>query len=70
MVKIKIDGFQLFCMMVIFMFGSNILLDIGKGAKQDVWIVTLLSTLIGCVLYLVYISLYKKYPDIPMRLCP
>ncbi|MFF2587666.1 GerAB/ArcD/ProY family transporter [Peribacillus butanolivorans] len=66
MAKIKIDGFQLFCMMVIFMFGSNILLDIGKGAKQDVWIVTLLSTLIGCVLYLVYISLYKKYPDIPM----
>ncbi|GAI83046.1 unnamed protein product, partial [marine sediment metagenome] len=36
MPKIKIDGFQLFCMMVIFMFGSNLLLDIGKSAKQDV----------------------------------
>ncbi|MCM3170284.1 hypothetical protein [Peribacillus frigoritolerans] len=34
MPKIKIDGFQLFCMMVIFMFGSNLLLDIGKSAKQ------------------------------------
>ena len=66
MPKIKIDGFQLFCMMVIFMFGSNLLLDIGKGAKQDVWIVNLLSTLFGCVLYSVYISLYKKYPDLPM----
>ncbi|MBO0998507.1 GerAB/ArcD/ProY family transporter [Bacillus sp. SD075] len=66
MPKIKIDGFQLFCMMVIFMFGSNILLDIGKGAKQDVWIVTLLSMLFGCLLYFVYISLYKKYPDLPM----
>ncbi|MDM5212442.1 GerAB/ArcD/ProY family transporter [Peribacillus sp. NJ4] len=66
MPKIKIDGLQLFCMMVIFMFGSNLLLDIGKGAKQDVWIVNLLSTLFGCLLYFVYISLYKKYPDLPL----
>jgi hypothetical protein len=63
--KIKIDGFQLFCMMVIFMFGSNLLLDIGKGAKQDVWIVNLLSTLFGCLLYFVYTSLFEKYPDLP-----
>jgi len=48
------------------MFGSNLLLDIGKGAKQDVWIVNLLSTVFGCLLYFVYISLYKKYPDISM----
>ncbi|WP_057914928.1 GerAB/ArcD/ProY family transporter [Peribacillus muralis] len=66
MPKIKIDGFQLFCMMLIFMFGSNLLLTIGKGAKQDVWIVNLLSTLFGCLLYFVYISLFKKYPDLPM----
>ncbi|MFE4706209.1 GerAB/ArcD/ProY family transporter [Peribacillus simplex] len=66
MPKLRIDGFQLFCMMVIFMFGSNLLLDIGKGAKQDVWIVNLLSTLFGCLLYFVYISLFKKYPDLPM----
>ncbi|MED4635474.1 GerAB/ArcD/ProY family transporter [Peribacillus frigoritolerans] len=66
MPKIKIDGFQLFCMMIIFMFGSNLLLNIGKGAKQDVWIVNLLSTLFGCLLYFVYISLFKKYPDLPM----
>ncbi|BFI99189.1 spore germination protein [Priestia sp. Y58] len=66
MSKIKIDGIQLFCMMFIFTLGSTLLLDIGKGAKQDAWMVPLLATVFGCVLYLVYISLYKRYPDMPL----
>ncbi|MES9793655.1 GerAB/ArcD/ProY family transporter, partial [Priestia megaterium] len=55
MTKIKIDGFQLFCMMFIFILGSTLLLDIGKAARQDAWIVPLLATIFGCLLYLVYI---------------
>ncbi|MEH7170048.1 GerAB/ArcD/ProY family transporter, partial [Priestia megaterium] len=66
MTKIKIDGFQLFCMMFIFILGSTLLLDIGKAARQDAWIVPLLATIFGCLLYLVYISLYKKYPNMPL----
>lgn len=66
MTKIKIDGFQLFCMMFIFILGSTLLLDIGKAAKQDAWIVPFLATIFGCALYLVYISLYKRYPNMPL----
>ncbi|MCG0041291.1 GerAB/ArcD/ProY family transporter, partial [Escherichia coli] len=57
--KIKIGGLQLFCMMFIFILGSTLLLDIGKAARQDAWIVPLLATFFGFVLYLVYMSLYK-----------
>ncbi|MGG0462572.1 GerAB/ArcD/ProY family transporter [Priestia aryabhattai] len=66
MTKIKIDGFQLFCMMFIFILGSTLLLDIGKAARQDAWIVPLLATIFGCVLYLIYIALYKRYPNMPL----
>src|SRR6478735_8022045 len=53
-------------MMFIFILGSTLLLDIGKAARQDAWIVPLLATIFGCLLYLVYISLYKKYPNMPL----
>ncbi len=66
MIKTKIDGIQLFCLMVVFMLGSALLLDIGKGAKQDAWLVPLSATFFGCLLFLVYIYLYKKYPESPL----
>ena len=53
-------------MMFIFILGSALLLDIGKPARQDAWLVPLLATVFGCALYLVYISLYKRYPDMSL----
>ncbi len=53
-------------MMVLFLFGTAILLDVGSGAKQDAWIVTLLSSLAGVLIYSMYYYIYKKYPDKPL----
>ncbi|RBP95929.1 spore germination protein KB [Cytobacillus firmus] len=66
MPKEKIDGIQLFCLMVLFMFGTAIFLDLGSGAKQDAWIVTILSPITGLLLFAVYYRLYKQYPSLPL----
>ncbi|MBT2687737.1 GerAB/ArcD/ProY family transporter [Bacillus sp. ISL-47] len=65
MSKIKIDGIQLFCLMVLFLFGTAVFLDLGSGANQDAWIVTLLSPIAGLILFTIYYQLYKHYPDLP-----
>ncbi|WP_338788422.1 GerAB/ArcD/ProY family transporter [Metabacillus sp. FJAT-53654] len=66
MSKVNIDGIQLFCMMVLFMFGTAIFLDLGSGAKQDAWIVTLISPIAGLILFTVYYQLHKHFPDLPL----
>lgn len=64
MSKMQINGFQLFCTMVLFMFGTAIFLDLGSGAKQDAWIVPLISPIIGLLLFIVYLQLHKRYPQL------
>ncbi|MFT7828163.1 MULTISPECIES: GerAB/ArcD/ProY family transporter [Priestia] len=49
--------------MFIFILGSTLLLDIGKAAKQDAWIVPLLATIFGCVLTV--FSVYLLIQEIP-----
>lgn len=66
MQKIQINHVQLFCTMVLFLFGTAILLNIGSGAKQDAWIVTLISPLFGILLFCLYFYIYRKYPDKPL----
>ncbi len=64
--KVKIDGVQLFCIIVLFLLGTTIFLDVGTGAKQDTWIVTLISPIFGLVFYTIYYQLYKQYPNLPL----
>ncbi len=66
MPKVQINHIELFCMMVLFLFGTAILLDIGSGARQDAWIVTMLSTIVGILLYCMYFYIYTKFPDKPL----
>lgn len=66
MYKVKIDGIQLFCMMVLFMFGTSFFLGLGSEAKQDAWIVTLISPFAGLMLFTVYFQLHKHFPDSPL----
>lgn len=63
MEKAKISAYQLFVLMVLFEIGTAQLFPLGKDAKQDAWIVTLLAMVGGCVLYFIYYALYKYYPD-------
>ncbi|MFP7296308.1 GerAB/ArcD/ProY family transporter [Neobacillus niacini] len=66
MSNVKIDGYQLFCLIVLFLFGTTIFLDIGSGAKQDAWIVTLISPFAGLILYMIYFQLHKEFPALPL----
>ncbi|WP_044640963.1 GerAB/ArcD/ProY family transporter [Risungbinella massiliensis] len=59
----KINKFELFFLIVIYEIGSAILLDIGKGAKQDAWIAVLIATLIGLLPIFLYLSIYKRFPQ-------
>jgi spore germination protein KB len=67
--KVKIDGIELFCLMVLFMFGTSIFLDLGSGAKQDAWLVTLISPIVGLILFSVYFRLHKYFPELPFTEC-
>jgi len=58
---IRISNDQLFCLMVLFEIGSSILFVSGIDAKQDAWMVVLISTIIGLGLMWVYTELYKQF---------
>ncbi|WP_088068958.1 GerAB/ArcD/ProY family transporter [Gottfriedia luciferensis] len=60
----RINSFQLFSLIVIFELGSALLIEVGKESGKNNWIVLLLGTGIGCVLYLIYTSLYQYYPHL------
>lgn len=66
MSNVKIDGYQLFCLIVLFLFGTTIFLDIGSGAKQDAWILTLISPFTGLILLTIYYQLHKRFPTLPL----
>jgi spore germination protein KB len=64
--KAKINGGQLFVMMVLFELGSALLVGLGMDAKQDAWLAILLGWAGGLVLFTVYGSLFRQYPDLPL----
>jgi spore germination protein KB len=66
MEKAKINGSQLFVLIVLFEMGSAILIGIGGSAKQDAWISVLLGLAGGLLLFFVYYRLYLFYPDLPL----
>ncbi|WP_226528916.1 GerAB/ArcD/ProY family transporter [Metabacillus niabensis] len=63
MPKIQIGQIPFFCMMVLFLFGTAVLLDIGSGAMQDAWLVSLISPLFGGAVFYLYYYLFTKFPD-------
>lgn len=63
---IKISGTQFVFLIVMFELGSASLLDVASPAKQDAWIVLLISALLGMVNYLTYVALFNKYPTVPL----
>lgn len=65
MEKAKINGSQLFVLVVLFEMGSAILFGLGANANQDAWIVILLGMAAGVLLFLIYYRLYIFYPDLP-----
>ena len=60
---IQITRTQLFTLILIFEIGSTTLFALGIGAKQDAWIVIILSTLVGLFLVFVYTQIPRYYPN-------
>lgn len=59
----KISTGQLFLLMFLQQVGTTTLFAIGIDAKQDAWIVILLSMLISFLLVWLYTCIHQQYPD-------
>lgn len=61
--KKKISLYQFFVIMTIVPYGSASLFFLAPEAKQDTWIGVLLYSLAGILLQIIYIWLYRRYPQ-------
>jgi len=62
----KIGSFQFASLMVLFQIGSYVIFGFASSAKQDAWLVALVSTGSGLVLALLYTKLYRLHPGLDM----
>ncbi len=62
MMQEKIGSVQLFYIMMAFEVGSTVIFGLGAEAKQDAWLVILVSMFCGLVLMWVYTKLFEYYP--------
>jgi spore germination protein KB len=59
----KISPYQLMASMFVLPYGSAILFFLGGDAKQDAWLAILFYILPALLLQLIYIKLFKYYPN-------
>ncbi|MBB6730136.1 GerAB/ArcD/ProY family transporter [Cohnella zeiphila] len=62
----KISAKQLFSLIILFEFGTSLVLPIGFVAEQSVWISILLALIGGVVLYVIFDYLYREHPGLPL----
>lgn len=62
--KTAISPIQLFAMMMLFEFGTALVIPIGQQANQGVWIAILMAMPGGILVYLAYDYLYRQFPDV------
>ncbi|WP_274649223.1 GerAB/ArcD/ProY family transporter [Paenibacillus humicola] len=60
--KQTINGVQLFSMMMLFIFGTALVIPVGFQSGQEVWLSILLALPAGLLLFLVFVYLYRAYP--------
>jgi len=69
MKKEKINALQMFCFIVLFNLGTSIVVSYGSEAKQDAWLAILFCGFFGgTLLFMVYSSLYRLYPNLSLIL--
>ncbi|WP_342440772.1 GerAB/ArcD/ProY family transporter [Lysinibacillus sp. FSL K6-0057] len=66
MEKAKISTHQLFILIMLFEFGSALLIPLATNVKQDAWMAILIGLVGGLFLFLIYHGLYSYYPNIPL----
>jgi spore germination protein KB len=66
MEKGKVSVIQLFAMMFIFNLGTSLIVAYGIDAKKDAWLAILLGMCMGMILFFIYYSLFRQYPNLPL----
>ncbi|MFN2747455.1 GerAB/ArcD/ProY family transporter [Bacillus sp. z60-18] len=59
----KISPHQLFSLIVLFVFGTALIVPLGVEAKQDAWLAELLGLAGGIVILFLYYYLYRQFPN-------
>ncbi|WP_017726103.1 GerAB/ArcD/ProY family transporter [Halalkalibacterium ligniniphilum] len=62
----KISAKQLFAMILLFEFGTALVIPIGFSAEQGVWLAILFALIGGVFLFLVYDYFVRAYPGLPL----
>ncbi|GGD09318.1 GerAB/ArcD/ProY family transporter [Pontibacillus salipaludis] len=63
--KESITRYQFISLVILFEFGSSIIVGLGLEAKQNAWLVILLSMIGGILLYWLFTRFVSSYPDTP-----
>ncbi|WP_199620275.1 GerAB/ArcD/ProY family transporter [Paenibacillus alkalitolerans] len=66
MEKTRISPGQLFAILVLFDMGTAVIRVLGIKAEKDAWLAILLGLPAGLAVFLVYASLYRKYPQLSL----
>ncbi|WP_263280395.1 GerAB/ArcD/ProY family transporter [Paenibacillus darwinianus] len=66
MEKARISVKQLFALIMLFEFGTALVVPIGLAGRQDVWLSILLALFGGIGLFLLYDFLFRQYPGLPL----
>ncbi|WHX80192.1 GerAB/ArcD/ProY family transporter [Priestia flexa] len=61
--RLVISNFQLFSMMLLFLFGSATIVSIGQEARQSAWIAVLVGMLMYLPFFALFTLLYKRHPE-------
>ena len=62
MQKEKVTLYQSVATIVLFNFGSSVIMGINITAKQDTWLAILMAAAIGVPLFLIYAQIFKRFP--------
>lgn len=62
----KISPGQLFALIVLFDMGTSILRVLAIDAENDAWLAILFGAVGGLAIFWIYVSLYRRYPDLPL----
>lgn len=63
MEKAKISGYQMFILIFLFVIGSALWVPLSTDARQAAWISVLIGMLGGLLLFGLYYTLYRYYPN-------
>lgn len=63
--NVKINALQMFCLIVLFVLGTALVVSYGSEAKRDAWLAILLCGPVGgSLIFMIYSCLHRLYPNL------